>query len=149
MSPLAIYVFIQTCTHVIMADMAPTPKHTFTERDAAGKLYDAQILNSNNAAGPDLPKILTLSLLAVVSTVLFTPFTKPSISLATSKSHSLKRAASLDTRLARAPFLSFLCGARCTVSWASTSCVSWRVGWRRLYSRQRRNACLVSSSERV
>ena len=34
---------------------APTPKHTFTERAAAGNLSDAQILNSNNVAGADLP----------------------------------------------------------------------------------------------
>ena len=33
----------------------PVPKHTFTERAAAGNLSHAQILNSNNAAGSDLP----------------------------------------------------------------------------------------------
>ncbi|KAL8728492.1 MAG: hypothetical protein Q9181_005326 [Wetmoreana brouardii] len=33
--------------------MAATPKHTFTERAAAGNLNDAQLLNSNNAAGSD------------------------------------------------------------------------------------------------
>ncbi len=38
-----------------MTVTAPTPKHTFTERAAAGNLNDAQILNSNNAAGSDLP----------------------------------------------------------------------------------------------
>ncbi|KAI4132384.1 MAG: hypothetical protein LQ338_000732 [Usnochroma carphineum] len=32
-----------------------TPKHTFTERAAAGNLNDAQILNSNNVAGSELP----------------------------------------------------------------------------------------------
>jgi flavin-dependent dehydrogenase len=34
---------------------APTPKHTFAERAAAGNLNDAQILNSNNSAGDDIP----------------------------------------------------------------------------------------------
>ena len=39
----------------IMTVTAPTRKHTFTERAAAGNLNDAQILNPNNAAGSDLP----------------------------------------------------------------------------------------------
>ncbi|RFU77149.1 flavin-dependent halogenase [Trichoderma arundinaceum] len=39
-----------------MAVTVPTPKHTFAERAAAGNLDDAQILNSNNAAGSALPK---------------------------------------------------------------------------------------------
>ena len=38
-----------------MTVMAPTPKHMFAERAAAGNLNDAQILNSNNASGSDLP----------------------------------------------------------------------------------------------
>lgn len=38
-----------------MTVMAPTPQHTFTERAAAGNLNNAQILNSNNPAGSDLP----------------------------------------------------------------------------------------------
>lgn len=38
-----------------MTVTAPTPKHTFTKRAAAGNLNDAQVLNSNNAAGSDLP----------------------------------------------------------------------------------------------
>ena len=33
----------------------PTVKHTFAERAAAGHLSDAEILNSNNAAGSDTP----------------------------------------------------------------------------------------------
>ena len=36
-----------------MTVTAPPLKHTFTERDAPGNLNDAQILNSNNAAGSD------------------------------------------------------------------------------------------------
>lgn len=35
--------------------MAPIPKHTFTERAAAGNLNDSQILNSNNPNGSDPP----------------------------------------------------------------------------------------------
>nr|5WGU_A Chain A, Flavin-dependent halogenase [Malbranchea aurantiaca] len=35
--------------------MAPTPKYTFTERAAAGNLSDAEILNSNNPTGSELP----------------------------------------------------------------------------------------------
>lgn len=35
--------------------MAPVPKHTFTERAAAGSLSDAEILNSNNDAGSEIP----------------------------------------------------------------------------------------------
>ncbi|RYP73519.1 hypothetical protein DL771_003558 [Monosporascus sp. 5C6A] len=38
-----------------MTVTVPTAKHTFTERAAVGNLNDAQILNSNNAAGSDLP----------------------------------------------------------------------------------------------
>lgn len=38
-----------------MTAMAPTLKHTFTERAAADNLNDAQIINSNNPDGPDLP----------------------------------------------------------------------------------------------
>jgi len=34
----------------------PTPKYTFTERATAGNLNDAQILNSNNPAGADIPE---------------------------------------------------------------------------------------------
>ena len=40
---------------IIMVVAASTPKHTFTERAAEGNLNNAQILNSNNAAGLDLP----------------------------------------------------------------------------------------------
>ncbi|KAL8935836.1 MAG: hypothetical protein Q9216_005236 [Gyalolechia sp. 2 TL-2023] len=38
-----------------MAATAPTPRYTFTERAKAGDLNDAQILNSNNKSGPDVP----------------------------------------------------------------------------------------------
>ena len=38
-----------------MTVTTPSPKHTFTERAAAGGLNEAQILNSNNAAGPEIP----------------------------------------------------------------------------------------------
>ncbi|KAI4182039.1 MAG: hypothetical protein L6R41_006246 [Letrouitia leprolyta] len=38
-----------------MATQAPTPKFIFTERAKAGNLNDAQILNSNNKAGPEVP----------------------------------------------------------------------------------------------
>ncbi|KAI4169806.1 MAG: hypothetical protein LQ343_005455 [Gyalolechia ehrenbergii] len=38
-----------------MAAVAPTPRYTFTERAKAGDLNDAQILNSNNKGGPDVP----------------------------------------------------------------------------------------------
>ncbi|KAL8840438.1 MAG: hypothetical protein Q9170_001314 [Blastenia crenularia] len=38
-----------------MSAIAPTPKKTFTERAAAGRLNDAQILNSNNVDGAELP----------------------------------------------------------------------------------------------
>ncbi|KAK5989590.1 Flavin-dependent halogenase malA [Cladobotryum mycophilum] len=39
-----------------MTATPPTPKHTFAERAASGNLNDAQILNSNNAAGPNVPE---------------------------------------------------------------------------------------------
>ncbi len=38
-----------------MASTPPKPKHVFAERAASGNLNDAQILNSNNAAGSDPP----------------------------------------------------------------------------------------------
>ncbi len=55
-SPVSPSAFLFTLVlRIIMTVTAPTPKHTFTERAAAGNLNDAQILNSNNAAGSDLP----------------------------------------------------------------------------------------------
>ncbi|KAH7029238.1 uncharacterized protein B0I36DRAFT_374812 [Microdochium trichocladiopsis] len=40
---------------VDVVDKEPMPKHTFAERAAANNLNDAEILNSNNSAGPDVP----------------------------------------------------------------------------------------------
>lgn len=39
-----------------MTATKPTPKHTFTRRAAEGRLGDAEILNSNNEAGPSPPE---------------------------------------------------------------------------------------------
>jgi flavin-dependent dehydrogenase len=39
-----------------MTQIQPTPKHTFAERAAANNFNDAQILNSNNPAGADIPE---------------------------------------------------------------------------------------------